>query len=442
MPSALEIRLAIPSICLTMILCSADPAQAQVSDSTVGLSSEPRDWLRLSLQNQSRFESLTQDLNGKESHDQVLVVRSILKADMDFQPLDVTVELLDARVDKHQDDMRLNSSMVNPLDILQAYVEVGDETLSAKLGRFTQDIGSRRFMARNRFRNTINAFDGINALWRVGDEESLRAFYSFPVERRFEGDPADNRMKTDRSHGNQRFWGLVYESSQFPLDSAGELYLFGLDEDDEGALQTRNRELYSLGGRIFRRPSVHRFDHELEVLYQTGDSRKTAAVTDLNTLEHTAHFVHAEVAYSFDAPWQPRLQVHYDYASGDESLRDSENNLLDSLYGTPRGDFGPTGIYKIFARGNISSPGVRLHLQPSTDFSWETELRDVRLASDSAASGSRHQGAQLELRLRWEALPGRLRIESGGAFLNAGSGMRAQGIGDKSYFYFQSGFKF
>ncbi|MCW8194526.1 hypothetical protein F6455_06980 [Proteobacteria bacterium 005FR1] len=437
-----ELRLAIHSICLVTTIGSAAYAQAQASEPTVVLRPEAREWLKLSFENQSRFETLAQDINGEDHHDQVLVVRSIVKADMDFQPLDVTIELLDARADLQQEDMSLNSSMVNPLDILQAYVEVGGDTLSAKFGRFTQDIGSRRFMARNRFRNTINAFDGINALWRFGDEQSLRAFYSLPVERRFAGDAADNRMKTDRSHSNQRFWGLVYESKQFPLDSGGEVFLFGLDEDDDEALQTRNRELYSLGARVFRRPSVNRFDHEVEALYQTGDSRKTAAASDLNTLDHSAHFVHAEVGYSFDAAWQPRLQLHYDYASGDDSLTDSDNNLLDSLYGTPRGDFGPTGIYKIFTRSNISSPGVRLQLRPSTDVSWETEVRDVRLADDDLTSDSRHQGTQLELRVRWEAIPGRLRIETGGAFLNAGSGMEAQGTGDKSYLYLQSGFKF
>lgn len=43
------------------------------------------------------------------------------------------------------------------------------------------DIGSLRLVARNKFRNVINAFSGID--WqRKLDDEVLRAFYTFPVQ--------------------------------------------------------------------------------------------------------------------------------------------------------------------------------------------------------------------------------------------------------------------
>lgn len=411
------------------------------------------DWLSLALDQQTRFEALNQEFEDGERYDHALVARTSLRADMDFEPFDITVELADSRVFMVEDDTPLGSAMVNPLDFLQAYVELGDEEFGIKLGRFTQDIGSRRFMARNRYRNTINAFDGVNARWLIGDNTTLRAFYSFPVERRYKGDPHDNRMKMDRSHANQRFGGLVYENSALPFGSAGELYLLNLDEDDSSNLQTRNRQLYSLGARVFRKPSPDSFDYELEALVQEGESRKTAAVTDTNTLDHSAQFVHAEAGYMFDAPWQPRLQAHYDYASGDKDASDDENNGLDSLYGVPRGDFGPTGLYRIFIRNNISSPAVRLELQPSASLRLNTELRDARLASVNAASastglssatpgGERHLGTQLETVLRWQAIPGKLRVETGIAYLWAGAALTDRGIDDKYYTYLQTNLRF
>lgn len=432
------------------LLIGAGTVQAQAS---LDEQFDTPDWLNVSMTNQTRFEALDEELPQGDRYDQVLAVRTTLRADMDFQPLDVTLELMDNRVTLEKDHTPLGSAMVNPLDILQAYVALGDEDLRMKLGRFTEDVGSRRFMARNRYRNTINAFDGINARWQMDGDSSLRAFYSFPVKRRFSGEARDNRMKADRSYSDQRFWGIVYESRDLPLGNAGELYLLTVDEDDDGDLQTRNREIYSLGARIYRQPEVNSLDHELEIMFQEGHSRRTRAATDTRTLDHSARFMHAEIGYTFDAPWRPRLQVHYDYVSGDDDPLDDENNTLDSLYGVPRPDFGPTGIYRVLVRNNLSSPAVRLELKPSPVLGLDIELRDARLASTADANpstgltspapgGDRHLGTQLETRLRWEAIPPRLRIEIGAAYFDAGPALQANGIGNKLYAYLQSNFRF
>lgn len=432
------------------LLIGAGTVQAQAS---LDEQLDTPDWLNVSMRNQTRFEALDEELPEGDRYDQVLAVRTTLRADMDFQPLDITLELMDNRVTLEKDDTPLGGAMVNPLDILQAYITLGDENLNVKLGRFTEDVGSRRFMARNRYRNTINAFDGINARWQLDGDSSLQAFYSFPVERRYRGEAHENRMKTDRSHSHQRFWGVVYERGNLPLGNAGELYLLTVNEGDDDDLQTRNREIYSLGGRIYRQPELNSFDHELEVMFQEGHSRRTESVADTRTLDHSARFLHAEIGYTFNALWRPRLQVHYDYVSGDDDPMDNENNALDSLFGVPRPDFGPTGIYRVLVRNNLSSPAVRLQLKPSSVLGFDVELRDARLASTADANpstgltspapgGDHHLGTQLETRLRWEAVPARLRIEFGTAYFDAGPALEAMGIGDKIYAYLQSNYRF
>ena len=46
-------------------------------------------------------------------------------------------------------------------------------------GRMTMDFGMRRYVARNDFRNTTNAFDGFH--WQIGQDQTWR-FRAFLVE--------------------------------------------------------------------------------------------------------------------------------------------------------------------------------------------------------------------------------------------------------------------
>ena len=76
---------------------------------------------------------------------------------------------------------------MNAAELLRAYLEYqgagpGAGTLRLRGGRITMDVGSRRFVARNRFRNTINGFTGFDAQWSSDEGHTLRAFYTLPVQ--------------------------------------------------------------------------------------------------------------------------------------------------------------------------------------------------------------------------------------------------------------------
>src|SRR5690606_1151621 len=126
----------------------------------------------------------------------------------------------------------------------------------------------------------------------------------------------------------------------------------------------RNRRLYTPGFRLLRAPAAGALDFEIEGASQFGEIRQTASPASPD-LDVDAQTLHADIGYTFDAAWSPRLEFGYDYASGEEDATDGEWNRFDALFGPRRGDWGPSGIYGPLSRVNISSPNVRVEFKPN-----------------------------------------------------------------------------
>ncbi|MCA9414125.1 MAG: alginate export family protein [Candidatus Omnitrophica bacterium] len=421
------------------------------------------DWLKVSGHQRTRYESLSDQFRfiGHGS-DQILAFRTTLKMEFDLDCFDLVVEMIDSRQELADTGSPLSPGIVDTLDILQAYVEleVPNRFCPATPGRFrfgrqTMDIGSRRLVARNRFRNTINSFTGVHGEWTAPSGETLRAFYVLPVERLpfdFQSLMNNDHEWDDEDFGTQ-FWGIHYLHPEVRLDIDGELYLYGLHEEDRPNRPTRDRDLYTTGIRLFREPKPGCYDFEWESVYQTGESRSSILPTNTQDLDHEAHFHHVEAGYSFDRCYSPNLALLFDYASGDKDPNDNKNNRFDTLYGARRFDYGPTGIYGAFARSNLISPGYRLLLKPRKTIDFGFAHRFNWLASDTDAwttAGVRDPsgqtgtfiGHQIECRVRWKAIPEKLDIEFGAAHLFAGEFMKdapnSNGEGDATYGYVQT----
>ena len=380
-------------------------------------------------------------------NDMALSLRTNVLAELRFESVGFAVELMDSRVYLADDDTPLNTTHVNPVDVLQAYMKTNVTGLFARgaqlrlqLGRQTMDVGSRRFVARNRFRNTINAFTGLDVEWTSPGEEGVRAFVTVPVQRRVNS-IRDNEPQLDIERTETIFWGATFSPRRWPGSIRAEFQLYGIHERDSDEYQTRNRNFVTPAIRLIRAPRPGLFDFEIETAVQTGTSRLTAQSADTADLTHFAVFVHAAVGHTFPVTWQPRLVLQYDYASGDKDPADAKDGRFDTLYGARRFEYGPTGIYGAFARSNVNSPGLRIEARPHTLIDgflayrpyWLAQARDgwttTSLQDVNGTSGT-FLGHQIEGRVRWQVLKSNATIETGFARLWLGGLPRNAPSGD------------
>lgn len=443
----ISILLVTSFVCATPIIYSQEPWRLDAALNTP-------EWLYLSGSHRSRFETLDGQFRGaRNGGDQAFLMRTLLKAKVSIQDWQFVAEMQDSRseFDVADSGTPLSTSVVNPFELLQAYVAMPLVNSQLRVGRFTMDVGSRRLVARNRFRNTLNNFTGLDWQWQSKNKQQLRLFYTLPVQRLVEGNILDNKSAFDKQDDEVVFWGAYYHLPTLSWGDNAEVYWFALDEDDSLGRATSNRDIYTIGFRLYRKAKTQKFDYQIESVYQFGDSRSSRTAT--TDLEHKAHFQHIELGYSFQHSWNPRLVLQYDYASGDESNTDNDNNRFSTLFGARRFDFGPTSIYGPFARANISTPGLRLQIKPKQNVKVFFALRSFWLASNNdawttasirnaASNNDSYIGTQIETRLRWDVLPKSVRLEAGAAHIFAGDLMKNAAKGDSSYAYSQIVFTF
>ncbi len=398
-------------------------------------------WLEISGEQRTRYETLDGQFRaGRDGGDQALTFRTSLMAQLKAESGRIVTEILDARQYFSDDGSPIDTTMVNALDVLQAYVrwDAGDlipgGTNTLMLGRETLDLGNRRLIARNAYRNTINAFTGVDWLWQAEGGAWVRAFYFLPV-RRLPDDVdslRDNDIAADTQSFDQQFWGVYGDVGKLPLKLHLEGYYLRLQEESTGTL--RRRHLHTPGLRLYRQPVPGKWDVEIESTLQWGSSQLRAG-TGQPSLDHLAHHQHATLGYTLDLRWRPRAAIRYDYASGDADPNDGSNGRFDTLFGARRFEFGPTGIYGAVPRANLNSPEYSVSVRPrpnldlsvSHRFLWLAEARDAWTSAgvrDASGASGMELGQQLEFRVRWDLVPGNVRLDTGLTHLFVGDFQR------------------
>lgn len=439
---------------------AANPAKQVVNDPPILPVKGPadRDGLTITGSARIRLDAIDGQFRPTASKSDVLLsLRTTLLAEYRHNWLVIGGELMDSRTYLQDDRSSIGTTEVNALEPIQAYVglnlrdALGEGSKSElTVGRFTQDIGSRRLVSRQAFRNSTNAYAGARFTYanRGGDKAIL--IWTMPQVRlpSDRGAIFDNKVELDRQTTDIQLYGGSFTKAHVGRGTV-ELYAYGLSERDAPGYQTKNRRLFTPGIRWASVPLAGHLDHDLEAIYQHGRTRASSSAADLTDLSVSAYAFHAEAGYSFASAWKPRIALQYDRASGDKA-NPRTYNRFDFLYGARRFEFGPTSLYGAINRSNISSPGVRLEAIPTkrldgyvmyrpfwldgaTDTFSATEIRDRTGRSGSFA------GHQIDGRLRYWLKPKALRLESGFAYLAKGRFLRdapnATYDGDTKYVY-------
>jgi hypothetical protein len=120
------------------------------------------------------------------------------------------------------------------------------------------------------------------------------------------------------------------------------------------------------GGRI--NAQTNGFEIECMFLQEQG----SFARDDLD-----AYGYHTMLAYTFKAPWKPRLAIEYSYASGDSNPNDGEHETFQGAFGARDKMYGRMNL---FHWRNLKDLEVNLQLKPAAWLHIKAELHKFQLA--------------------------------------------------------------
>lgn len=389
-----------------------------------------------------RFEEIEgQPRAGFDRDDSLFNIRTQVLAEYRSGAFRIGAELFDSRAYGADAGTPISTNEVNALEPVQAYVagDIDDPfgkgtKLGLTAGRMMLNLGSRRLVAADDYRNTTNGYSGLRADLTAPAGVKAVFIYTLPQQRRPD-DPdgiRNNRVKVDHEGFDLVLWGGIVSKGKALGRAMVELTYFHLGERDAPGRPTRDRSLDTFGGRIISDPKPGQFDYEVEAFYQTGSISASLSPAAARQ-QVSASFVHADAGYSFPGPWEPRLSVEFDRASGDKAGRGY--GRFDTLFGMRRADLAPAGLYNAVARTNIVTPGIRLEATPDKRWDGFAVYRAMWLASradafsttvvrDRDGRSGNFAGHQIEARARYWIIPSRLRFEFDGLLLAKGRFLR------------------
>jgi len=391
---------------------------------------------------------------GANARDDLISLRTTLQAEYKADRLRLVGEVYDSRIWEAEAGTPVGTNEVNTLEVVQAYaaLDVPDpfgagSSATVQAGRFTLNLGSRRLIAADDYRNTTNGYTGVRLDAQWPGVLRATAIYVMPQVRLPDDIDSvlDNDTGLDRESDDLQLWGGMVSGKLPAALGVLEGSWFHLEEKDRPDLATRDRSLDTVSLRLIRDPAPGAWDYEAEVIGQTGTVRASVAPA-APVLDVSAGFAHLEAAYSFDHPWRPRLAAEFDYASGDDA--GGSYGRFDTLFGMRRADLAPAGLYNAIGRTNLVTPGLRLELTPSRRWDAFLAYRGLWLASaqdafsttgvrDPSGKSGRFAGTQLEGRVRYWLVPKTLRFELNGVWLDKGRFLKtapnATTTGDSHY---------
>lgn len=370
---------------------------------------------------------------GFDKADDLINLRTTLMAQVRNGPVRLVAELWDSRVYGDDAGTPVTTAEVNTLELVQAFAELKAPGVTLTGGRFVMNLGSRRLIAADDYRNTTNGYTGLRGDLTWGQGWTATLVYTLPQQRR----PDDlasvrrNAVAVDHEGFDLMLWGGLTARARAIGAATVEASFFHLGEHDRPGRPTRDRSLDTASVRVLRDPAAGKLDGEVEAIVQRGHV-STGLAAGAATQKVRAWFVHADAGYTLGDAWKTRVSVEYDHASGDRP--GGAYGRFDTLFGMRRADLAPAGLYNAIARSNIVSPGLRVESMPDKRTDVMATLRAMWLAAREDAFAStgvrgasgragRFAGTQLDGRVRHLLAPW-LRLELDAVLLAKGRFLR------------------
>ena len=155
---------------------------------------------------------------GFDNHDDVLVIRSSVFAEFDTGTWRFGGEMFDSRAYDTDPGSVLTANDVDTFEPVQAYLAADFDapfgkgsSATLQAGRFTMNLGSRRLIASDDFRNTRQGYTGARVDLKFAGKRAATLFYVMPQQHRPDGFAAvrDNEWKLDHEGRDQQLFGAL-----------------------------------------------------------------------------------------------------------------------------------------------------------------------------------------------------------------------------------------
>lgn len=413
--------------CACLLLAVANPAMAAPTPLQAAIGNPG--WLHLSGNARARIESIEDQIRpGFKPNEDLLSLRTVIRADIGSGPVHLVGEIWDSRSYAIRPGSAAGTGEVNVFEPVQlhAIADFGPafgagSGLVVTAGRMVLNLGSRRLIAADDYRNTTAGYTGLRADFTARPGAQATFIYVLPQQRLPDSfdDVRHNRFALDRESFDVRLWGGIIGLDHASGAVHADASLFRFIERDAPGRPTRDRNLTTIDVRLIREPVQGGFDGEIEAAYQWGQTRNGLAAA-LPVQAVAAGFVHVDAGYSLAGGWHPRLAAEFDFASGDRP--GGRYTRFDTLFGMRRADFSPGALLGVMGRSNIVTPALRLELAPTPRSDGHLLARAMWAASASdgfSTSGLRDAtgrsggfaGYEFDTRLRHWLVPARLRAE-------------------------------
>lgn len=373
------------------------------------------EWILFGVEHRNRLQQRDQNYRSSILHSQLLLLgRTLIYAGIRdvYGPLEFDFEVINSR--DIGGDAPDSSRNLNYLDLHQAYANFHFQKeytffsdFNFRAGRMSFDFVDRRLIARNRFRNTINNFDGFRFQGTTNDS----IFHSFDV---FATRPVElHKTGFDKTSNDQFLYGFSTTVKSKEKNAIPIFEPYWINHRTRAAGNWGNR--YTLGIHFYNDFLHSKFgflDSDHHFAYQFGADSMNNRIR--------AWAAHTEFAYNFNAKWNPRLATWFNISTGDPNPNDTLDSSFDGLFGATHGFFGFTGF---FDWQNVINPAAQMSLQPTDRLSLDAIFRAYWLHSPESGwertnrpnpvgNKSSHIGEELDLRMRFR-ISDMSRLETG-----------------------------